>query len=46
MPIAVLWFDTPSDMNPERAAKFLPLLANWLGWDPDTTLPVDPQGIP
>ncbi|MGA2060036.1 MAG: alpha-L-fucosidase [Thermoguttaceae bacterium] len=25
-PLAVLWFDTPVSMNPQRAAKFLPLL--------------------
>lgn len=26
--IAILWWDTPNDMTPQRAAKFLPLLAN------------------
>lgn len=25
-PVAVLWWDTPAEMTPERAAKFLPLL--------------------
>jgi alpha-L-fucosidase len=25
-PLAILWWDTPQDMTPERAAKFLPLL--------------------
>jgi alpha-L-fucosidase len=25
-PLAVLWWDTPADMTPERAARFLPLL--------------------
>lgn len=27
--IAILWWDTPTDMNPERARKFLPVIADY-----------------
>jgi alpha-L-fucosidase len=27
--IAILWWDTPTDMNPERARKFLPVIAGY-----------------
>ena len=27
--IAILWWDTPTDMNPERAGKFLPVIAGY-----------------
>jgi alpha-L-fucosidase len=27
--IAILWWDTPVDMNPQRAAKFLPIIAEY-----------------
>jgi len=26
--IAILWWDTPTDMTKERAEKFLPVIAN------------------
>ena len=53
-PISVLWFDTPTDMTPERAEKFIPVLKlqpqiivnNRLGGGYDGDLSTPEQYIP
>jgi alpha-L-fucosidase len=53
-PISVLWFDTPTDMTPERAQKFIPVLKlqpqiivnNRLGGGYDGDLSTPEQYIP